>query len=71
VSDEPVAVRRSRHRNPDLVFHVDVTLTENEGRWLETAMLADWPDIGTGTDPGRRDRPGGAGPAAASAELSP
>ena len=48
---EPVTVRRLRLRHPDLAFHVDVTLTEHEGRWLATAMLADEPDIGTGSDP--------------------
>ena len=51
MSDEPVSVRRLRLRHPDLVFPVDVTLTEHEGRWLATAMLADEPDIGTGSDP--------------------
>ena len=40
-----------RLRHPDLAFHVDVTLTEHDGRWLAVAMLADEPDIGTGTDP--------------------
>ena len=40
-----------RLRQPDLAFHVDVTLTELEGRWLTTAMLADEPDIGTGAEP--------------------
>ena len=40
-----------RLRHPDLVFHVDVTLTEHGGRWLAVAMLADEPDIGTRTDP--------------------
>ena len=40
-----------RLRHPDLAFHVDVTLTEHEGRWLAVAMLADEPDIGTGDDP--------------------
>ena len=49
--DEPVTVRRLRLRHPDLAFHIDVTLTEHEGRWLATAMLADEPDIGTGSDP--------------------
>ena len=39
-----------RLRHPDLAFRVDVTLTEHEGRWLATAMLADEPDIGTGDD---------------------
>ena len=38
-------------RHPDLVFCIDVTLTEHEGRWLATAMLAEQPDIGTGHDP--------------------
>ena len=42
---------RLRLRHPDLVFYVDVTLTEHEGRWLAVVMLADEPDIGTGTDP--------------------
>ena len=55
--DEPVTVRSPCLRHPDLVFHVDVTLTEHEGRWLAIAMLADEPDIGTGTDPGRRNGP--------------
>jgi hypothetical protein len=32
--DEPVTVRRVRLRHPDLVFHIDVTPTEHEGRWL-------------------------------------
>ena len=27
-------------------------LTERDGRWLAVAMLADEPDIGTGTDRG-------------------
>ena len=49
--DEPVTVHRLRLRHPDLAFHIDVTLTEHEGRWLATAMLADEPDIGTGSDP--------------------
>jgi hypothetical protein len=45
------AVIALRLRHPDLDFYVDVTLTEHEGRWLAVAMLADEPDIGTGTDP--------------------
>ena len=49
--DDPITVLRLRLRHPDLVFHIDVTLTEHEGRWLATAMLADEPDIGTGDDP--------------------
>jgi hypothetical protein len=44
-----VAALRLCH--PDLAFHVDVTLTEKDGRWLAVAMLADEPDIGTGSDP--------------------
>lgn len=39
---------RLRLRHPELVFYVDVTLTEHEGRWLATALLADEPDVGTG-----------------------
>jgi hypothetical protein len=49
--DEPVTVPRLRLRHPDLVFHIDVTLTEPEGRWLATAMLADESDVGTGSEP--------------------
>jgi hypothetical protein len=49
--DEPVTVHRLRLRHPELVFRIEVTLAEHEGRWLATAMLADEPDIGTGTDP--------------------
>ena len=49
--DDSIAVLRLRLRHPDLFFHIDVTLTEHEGRWLATAMLADEPDIGTGSDP--------------------
>jgi hypothetical protein len=45
------AVIEFRLRHPDLAFHVDVTLTEPEGRWLAIAMLADEPGIGTGSDP--------------------
>jgi hypothetical protein len=48
---DSLAVHRPRLRHPDLVFYVDVTITEYEGRWLATAMLADEPDIGTGDDP--------------------
>jgi hypothetical protein len=51
MTDEPLIVRRLRLRHPDLVFHVNVTLTEHEGRWLATALRADEPDIGTGSDP--------------------
>ena len=51
MADEPVTVLDLRLRHPDLAFHVDVTLTDHEGRWLATAMLADEPDIGTGSDP--------------------
>ena len=50
-ADEPLAVRRMRLRHPDLAFHVDGTLTEKDGRWLAVAMLADQPDVGTGSDP--------------------
>ena len=49
--DEPISLHRLRLRHPELVFHIDVTLTEHESRWLATAMLADEPDIGTGSDP--------------------
>ena len=38
-------------QHPDLIFHVDVTLTEHQARWLAVAMLADEPDVGTGADP--------------------
>jgi hypothetical protein len=31
-------------------LHVDVTLTERDGRWMDIAMLADEPDVGTGHD---------------------
>ena len=51
MSDAQPRLTALRLRHPDLVFHVDVTLTEHEGRWLAVAMLADEPDIGTGTDP--------------------
>jgi hypothetical protein len=44
------AVTALRLRHPDF-FHVDVTLTEKDGRWLAVAMLADEPAIGTKTDP--------------------
>ena len=44
-------VRAMRLRHPGLSFYVDVTLTEKDGRWLAVAMLADEPDIGTGSDP--------------------
>ena len=44
-------MRRLRLRHPAPAFHIDVTLTEHEGRWLATAMLADKPDVGTGSDP--------------------
>jgi hypothetical protein len=40
------AVTALRLRDPDLAFHVDVTLTEKVGRWLALAILADEPDIG-------------------------
>ena len=46
--DKPVTVHRLRLRLPDLVFHVDVTLTEHEGPWLATAVLADEPDYRDG-----------------------
>ena len=36
---------------PDLAIHAGATLPGHEGRWLAVAMLADEPDIGTGTDP--------------------
>jgi hypothetical protein len=49
--DEPVTVLRLRLRHPELVFWIGITLTEHEGRWLAVAMLADKPDIGTGTEP--------------------
>ena len=49
--DEAVTVHQLRLRHPELAFHVDVTLTEHEGRWLAVVMLADEPDIGTGIDP--------------------
>jgi hypothetical protein len=42
------AVITLRLRHPNLDFHVDVTLTEKDGRWLAVATLADEPDIGTG-----------------------
>ena len=45
-----------RLRHPDLAFHVDVTLTEHEGRWLATAMLADEPDTGRGLGHGHAGR---------------
>jgi hypothetical protein len=45
MSDEHVTVLRLRHS--DLAFYIDVTLTEKDGRWLATAMLAD--------EPGHRD----------------
>ena len=44
------AVTALRLRHPDLAFHVDVTLTEKDGRWMAVAMLADEPDIGVGDD---------------------
>ncbi len=56
MSDDPTdhpkpTLTALRLRHPDLAFHVDVTLTEKDGRWLAVAMLADEPDIGTGDDP--------------------
>ena len=51
MDDAKPSVTALRLRHPDLAFHVDVTLTENDGRWLAVAMLADEPDIGTGDDP--------------------
>ena len=50
-ANEPFVVRRLRLRHPDLAFHVEVTLTEKDGRWLAVAMLAEEPYIGTGSDP--------------------
>jgi hypothetical protein len=44
----PMTAIRLRH--PDLVFHVDVTLTSRRPG-LAVAFLADKPDIGTGIDP--------------------
>ena len=51
MADEPVTVWHLRLRHPDLLFHIDATLTEHHGRWLATAMLADEPDVGTGSEP--------------------
>ena len=50
MTDEPMTVHRIDLRHPDLAFYVDVTLTEHEGRWRATAVLADEPDLGTGQD---------------------
>jgi hypothetical protein len=36
--DAKPTVTALRLRHPDLAFHVDVTLTEHEGRWLAMAM---------------------------------
>jgi hypothetical protein len=49
--DQQLTVHRLRLNHPDIAFHVDVTLTEHDGRWLATAMLANEADIGTGSDP--------------------
>ena len=49
----PLTVIHLRHEHPDHVLYIDVTLTDNEGRWLATAML-DKPDIGRGRIPGKR-----------------
>jgi hypothetical protein len=51
MSDEQLTVHRIRLRHADLAFHIDVMLTEKDGRWLATAMLADEPDIGVGDEP--------------------
>jgi hypothetical protein len=49
--DDAIAVLRLRLRHPELAFFIDVTLTEKDHRSLAVAMLADGPDIGTGSDP--------------------
>lgn len=52
MSDEQrLTATRLRLTHPGLGSYVDVTLTENEGRWLAVAMLADEPDIDAGEDP--------------------
>ncbi len=68
MADERPKVMRLRLRHPDLVFHVDITLPENESRWLATAMLAAEPDVGTGDDP-RGGASGSAGGARSALRL--
>jgi hypothetical protein len=49
--DDPVRVLHLRLHHAIRMSYIDVTLTEHRGRWLASAMLADEPDIGTGSDP--------------------
>ena len=51
MTDKRLKLMRLRLSHPSVGFSVEATLTENEGRWLATAMLADHADIGTGLWP--------------------